>query len=63
MGVGFPEDIVEAVARGIDLFDCVVPTRNSRNGTVYTSRGRVVVKNAAFASDGGDVRSTARNLP
>jgi queuine tRNA-ribosyltransferase len=51
MGVGFPEDIVEAVARGIDLFDCVVPTRNSRNGTVYTSRGRVVVKNAAFASD------------
>ena len=51
MGVGFPEDIVEAVARGIDLFDCVVPTRNSRNGTVYTSRGKVVVKNAAFAHD------------
>ncbi|HER43599.1 MAG TPA: tRNA guanosine(34) transglycosylase Tgt [Candidatus Eisenbacteria bacterium] len=51
MGVGFPEDIVEAVARGIDLFDCVVPTRNSRNGTVYTSRGKLVVKNAAFARD------------
>ena len=51
MGVSFPEDIVEAVARGIDLFDCVVPTRNSRNGTVYTSRGKVVVKNAAFAHD------------
>ena len=51
MGVGFPEDIVEAVARGVDLFDCVVPTRNSRNGTVYTSRGKVVVKNAAFARD------------
>ena len=51
MGVGFPEDIVEAVARGIDLFDCVVPTRNSRNGTVYTSRGKVVIKNAAFARD------------
>lgn len=51
MGVGYPEDIVEAVARGIDLFDCVVPTRNSRNGTVYTSRGKVVVKNAAFARD------------
>ena len=51
MGVGFPEDIVEAVARGIDLFDCVVPTRNSRNGTVYTSRGKVVIKNAAYARD------------
>lgn len=51
MGVGFPEDIVEAVARGIDLFDCVVPTRNSRNGTVYTSRGKIVVKNAAYARD------------
>ncbi len=51
MGVGFPEDIVEAVARGIDLFDCVVSTRNSRNGTVYTSRGKLVVKNAAFARD------------
>jgi queuine tRNA-ribosyltransferase len=51
MGVGYPEDIVEAVARGIDLFDCVVPTRNSRNGTVYTSRGKLVVKNAAFARD------------
>ena len=51
MGVGFPEDIVEAVARGIDLFDCVVPTRNSRNGTVYTSRGKLVVKNAAYARD------------
>lgn len=51
MGVGFPEDIIEAVARGIDLFDCVVPTRNSRNGTVYTSRGKLVVKNAAYARD------------
>jgi queuine tRNA-ribosyltransferase len=51
MGVGFPEDIVEAVARGVDLFDCVVPTRNARNGTVYTSRGKLVVKNAAYARD------------
>jgi queuine tRNA-ribosyltransferase len=55
MGVGFPEDIVEAVARGVDLFDCVVPTRNSRNGTVYTSRGKLVVKNAAFARDWGPI--------
>ncbi len=55
MGVGFPEDIVEAVARGVDLFDCVVPTRNSRNGTVYTSRGKLVVKNAAYARDQGPI--------
>jgi len=55
MGVGLPEDIVEAVARGIDLFDCVVPTRNSRNGTVYTSRGKLVVKNAAHARDPGPI--------
>jgi queuine tRNA-ribosyltransferase len=51
MGVGHPEDIVEAVARGIDLFDCVVPTRNARNGCVFTSRGKLVVRNAAYARD------------
>lgn len=51
MGVGFPEDIVEAVSCGVDLFDCVMPTRNARNGTVFTSRGKLVVKNAAFARD------------
>jgi len=53
MGVGPPEDIVEAVARGVDLFDCVMPTRNARNGTVFTSRGKIAVKNAAFARDPG----------
>ncbi len=53
MGVGFPEDIVEAVARGIDMFDCVMPTRNARNGTVFTSRGRVILKNAANTRDFG----------
>ena len=53
MGVGFPEDIVEAVSRGIDIFDCVMPTRNARNGTVFTSRGKLVVKNAAYARDFG----------
>ncbi len=53
MGVGFPEDIVEGVARGIDLFDCVLPTRNARNGTVFTSAGKLVVKNAAYARDEG----------
>jgi queuine tRNA-ribosyltransferase len=60
MGVGFPEDIVEAVARGVDLFDCVVPTRNSRNGTVYTSRGKLVIKNAAYARDGGPIDPDCR---
>ena len=51
MGVGTPDDLVEAVARGVDLFDCVMPTRNARKGTVFTSRGRLVVKNAAYARD------------
>jgi len=46
MGVGFPDDIVEAVSRGIDMFDCVMPTRNARNGTVFTRYGRLVLKNA-----------------
>jgi len=51
MGVGFPTDIIEAVERGVDLFDCVMPTRNARNGTVFTSKGKLVVKNAVFTGD------------
>ncbi len=51
MGVGFPDDIIEAVSRGIDMFDCVMPTRNARNGTVFTSRGKLVVKNVEYAKD------------
>jgi queuine tRNA-ribosyltransferase len=51
MGVGHPVDVIEAVARGVDLFDCVLPTRNARRGTVFTSTGRLVVKNAAYAND------------
>jgi queuine tRNA-ribosyltransferase len=51
MGVGFPEDIVRCVARGVDMFDCVMPTRNARNGSLFTSRGRVVVKNAMYSED------------
>jgi queuine tRNA-ribosyltransferase len=51
MGVGFPEDILAAVGSGFDLFDCVLPTRMARNGTLFTSRGRLVVKNAAYARD------------
>ncbi len=51
MGAGTPEDLVEAVARGIDLFDCVLPTRNARNGQLFTSRGRLNIKNARYAED------------
>lgn len=51
MGVGTPEDLWDAVARGIDMFDCAMPTRIARNGTLFTSRGRLVVKNAAYARD------------
>jgi len=51
MGVGTPEDLVEGVRRGVDLFDCVLPTRNARKGTVFTARGRLVVKNAGYARD------------
>ena len=51
MGVGTPEDLVECVARGIDMFDCVMPTRNARNGCVFTSEGRLVIKNAQYARD------------
>jgi queuine tRNA-ribosyltransferase len=48
MGVGTPRDIVHAVAAGCDLFDCVIPTRNARNGLLHTSRGPVVLKNARW---------------
>lgn len=51
MGVGAPSDLVEAVARGVDLFDCVMPTRVARNGTLFTGRGRVVIKHAKYARD------------
>jgi queuine tRNA-ribosyltransferase len=51
MGVGTPEDLVEAVAHGIDMFDCVLPTRNGRTGQAFTTRGKVNVKNAQWALD------------
>lgn len=51
MGVGTPEDLVEGVWRGVDMFDCVMPTRNARNGTLFTSKGRVVIKNAQYRAD------------
>ena len=51
MGVGYPKDMVEAVLRGIDLFDCVLPTRAGRHGTVFTSVGRLNLKNAIHKED------------
>lgn len=51
MGVGRPEDILEAVMLGVDMFDCVMPTRNARNGTLFTGKGKLVIKNACHAED------------
>jgi queuine tRNA-ribosyltransferase len=51
MGTGMPDDLFESVARGIDMFDCVLPTRNARNGQLLTSRGPLVIKNARYAED------------
>jgi queuine tRNA-ribosyltransferase len=53
MGVGYPEDVIEAVRRGADMFDCVAPTRNGRNGTAFTATGRMNMKGARFATDQG----------
>ena len=58
MGVGKPEDIVEAVRRGIDMFDCVMPTRNARNGHLFTSTGVVRIRNAVHRHDTGPLDST-----
>jgi queuine tRNA-ribosyltransferase len=52
MGAGTPEDLVEAVARGVDLFDCVLPTRNARNGQLFTSEGKLSIRNAKYRADG-----------
>jgi queuine tRNA-ribosyltransferase len=53
MGAGTPQNLVECVARGIDMFDCVLPTRNARTGQLFTSEGRLNIKNARFAEDDG----------
>jgi queuine tRNA-ribosyltransferase len=60
MGVGTPVDILESVGLGIDLFDCVLPTRNARNGTLFTSGGRIAIKNARYASDEGPLDPACR---
>ena len=51
MGVGKPEDLVKTVSLGTDMFDCVIPTRNGRNGTLFTRKGKLVVKNSEYATD------------
>ena len=51
MGVGTPEDLVEGVFHGLDMFDCVMPTRNARNGMLFTSQGKLVIKNACYLKD------------
>jgi queuine tRNA-ribosyltransferase len=58
MGVGFPEDLLQAVARGMDLFDCVAPTRNGRNGSAYTPDGPVNIRNAGHRRDTGPLDAT-----
>jgi queuine tRNA-ribosyltransferase len=60
MGVGTPEDILEGVRLGIDFFDCVLPTRNARNGTLFTSSGKMSIKQARYAEDGRPIDETCR---
>lgn len=55
MGVGTPEDLIENIERGIDMFDCVMPTRNARNGTLFTSFGRINIKGATFKEDAAPI--------
>jgi len=58
MGVGYPEDLIEGIRRGVDLFDCVAPTRNGRNGTAFTADGRLNIKGARFAFEQEALDST-----
>ncbi|MCI0673660.1 MAG: tRNA-guanine transglycosylase, partial [Myxococcaceae bacterium] len=60
MGVGTPVDLVQGVAAGVDMFDCVLPTRCARNGLLFTSEGKLVIKNAAFARDERPVDAACR---
>jgi queuine tRNA-ribosyltransferase len=55
MGVGTPEDIIESVKIGVDMFDCVMPTRNARNGMLFTHKGKLVIKNARYAKDSSPI--------
>jgi queuine tRNA-ribosyltransferase len=55
MGVGTPADLVEAVALGVDMFDCVMPTRHARNGWLFTRTGHIVIKHAKYKEDSGPI--------
>jgi queuine tRNA-ribosyltransferase len=57
MGVGTPEDMIESVYRGVDMFDCVLPTRNARNGSLFTRLGKMIIKNSEYADDFSPVDS------
>ena len=63
MGVGTPEDMLEAVARGIDMFDCVMPTRNGRHGTAFTREGAINLANARFATDKSPIDAESAHGP
>ena len=60
MGVGTPEDMIHAVTLGVDFFDCVLPTRNARNGTLFTSSGKISIKQAQYAEDQRPVDDTCK---
>ena len=62
MGVGMPDELPHYVAKGVDMMDCVLPTRNARNGYLFTSTGRVVIKQAQYADDAGSAGSRLRML-
>src|SRR4030042_1096741 len=55
MGIGTPDDIIHSITLGIDMFDCVIPTRNGRNGTFYTSKGKLLIKNKIYKQDKGPI--------
>ncbi len=57
MGVGKPNDVLDAIERGVDMFDCVIPTRNARNGTVFTPDGKLVIRNARYKMDNRPIQS------
>ena len=63
MGVGTPDDLLEAVARGIDMFDCVLPTRNGRHGLAFTRFGPINLKNARHADDPRPLDEESRARP
>ena len=63
MGVGLPEELPEYVARGVDMMDCVLPTRNARNGCLFTSQGRVIIKHARYKDDPGPSTSAVPAIP